>query len=350
MTDEQGRRRHAADLAITRAANALRPWMEERLVVWPPDRDGQVAPHDPLYLVRILVDRWFIEFARDLGPDAHQSVHDLRTFRNQWAHHVPLDEATMVRGLTACRRLIEAVGHRGAGVPSFRDHPEWSGVPPMVLSSSSQPAHRRMKDPRFRARQWERRFAPHVEPINNLVDDLIEDNADRWMPYTPPYHGGSRAEVLWLFQDPGKMTSTDFGGSGFLGCENDDASAETAARCLDAAGVAMDRIIPWNAYPWFLPEQGPVSAVMLNEGVEALVRLLGFLPEVHTVVTGGRKAHDSWSRLARRHVDIAARYRAIESLHTSGRGITRGSRQPKADGVANVVRDLRRAVDRNPTA
>ncbi len=117
------------------------------------------------------------------------------------------------------------------------------------------------------------------------------------MPYSPPYHGGIDAEIVLLYQDPGRMTAKEFGGSGFLGCENDDPSAELVATCLDDAGVRPDQVIPWNSYPWFLPDQGGVTARMLDEGTAPLKEFLALLPQAHTMVLGGRKAQDAWSRL-----------------------------------------------------
>ena len=58
------------------------------------------------------------------------------------------------------------------------------------------------------------------------------------------------------------MTSVDHGGSGFLGCENDDPSAQVLGECLDAAGLGARQVTPWNAYPWFLPDQGRVTSPM----------------------------------------------------------------------------------------
>ena len=112
-----------------------------------------------------------------------------------------------------------------------------------------------MRSVTFREEQWARRFDPHVEPLNRLVDDLIAERNGSWMPYIPAYHGGTEAKLLLLYQDPGKMTSGENGGSGFLGCENDDPSAQVVAECLDAAGIDQRDVISWNAYPWFRPGQ-----------------------------------------------------------------------------------------------
>ena len=73
------------------------------------------------------------------------------------------------------------------------------------------------------------------------------------------------------------------GGSGFIGCENDDPSAETLALCLDQAGVEQRQVTPWNAYPWYLPEQAGVTAARRVEGLDALRRVIQLMPAVHTV-------------------------------------------------------------------
>jgi len=166
------------------------------------------------------------------------------------------------------------------------------------------------------------------------------------MPFVAPYHGGVRAEVVLLFQDPGRMTYQAVGGSGFIGCENDDPSADTLALCLDLAGVDQRQVTPWNAYPWYLPEQAGVSAAQRVEGVDALHCVLQLLPMTHTVVTCGAVAHDSWRRFAHAYPESAGRLRHFETFHTSGRGITNGGKQKKAEGVARVVATIAGAVTR----
>lgn len=341
--DEQKRCRQAADAAIGLVAEELRPWMEERLAAWPEERGGRVAPYDPSYLAQVLLDRWFIEFSRPMGADVHIYIHDYRTFRNQWAHHVPIDEEATTWGLRACRALLVAIGSaRLAELEAIERSITYR--PPVVVRSTKQ-IHRRMRDPVFREEQWEHRFDPHVAPVNDLVDELIEDGPGGWVPYIPPYHGGIDSEILLLYQDPGKMTSTDFGGSGFLGCENDDRTALVAAECLDEAGVALSRVTPWNAYPWFLPDQRPLSKAMLTDGLEPLRRLLSSMPRVHTVVTGGKKAHESWRGFSDRHPERAAAFRHLETFHTSPQGIVNGGQQTKAEGVAHVVETFRSAAE-----
>ncbi len=202
-----------------------------------------------------------------------------------------------------------------------------------------------MRDPAFREAQWARRYEDHVAPINQLVDELIQEVPNSTMPYVPPYHGGINAVILQLYRDPGPMTSLERSGSGFIGCENDDPTADLIASCLDDAGVDQALVMPWNAYPWYLPEQAGIGVSHIVRGIDPLRRLLALMPAVHTVVTHGRDADESWTRFTRAEPTTAERFRHFETFHTSGRGITNGGRQARADGVADVVATYRSAVD-----
>jgi hypothetical protein len=128
-------------------------------------------------------------------------------------------------------------------------------------------AYRRMRDPQFRQQQWDGRWAPHVAPINALVDELRDDPSGRgWAPYVSPDYGGVDARVLNIFRDPGPKTHRQHDGSGFLCVENDDASAERFATLQDGAGIAVGETLSWNAYPWYMtvgrvqPSWRPVSS------------------------------------------------------------------------------------------
>jgi hypothetical protein len=337
-------------LRVTSAA--LRPWIEGRVDKWPSDFKGRVEPRDPSYLIWVALNYKPVRLHKELGDSGSLLLQDLRHTRNRWAHHVPFDDLDVVRSLDTCRRILLAVEAEGAAKTIERQiravvagDPDTAVAAPELLPAPppkppTRPVasgHRRMRSPSFREEQWARRFDLHVEPINRLVDDLIAEKDGSWMPYIPPYHGGIQAKILLLYQDPGKMTSTEHGGSGFLGCENDDPSARVVAECLDAAGIDQRDVIAWNAYPWFLPEQGGVTTSMIDEGLDPLRRLLELLPGLHTVVTGGNKAHESWRRFSQRFPDLANSYQHLETFHTSGRGITNGGRQTKAEGVAHVT-------------
>lgn len=202
-----------------------------------------------------------------------------------------------------------------------------------------------MRDRTFREDQWSRRFAPHVAPINQLVDEMRRERG-AGMPYVAPIYGGIAAEVLFMFQDPGRGTDEARAGSGFLCAENDDPSAQLFAECLDAAGLAVSRVVTWNASPWLRPgPRGSPTAQELESGVEPAIRLLSLLPELRVVILMGKIAQDGWRRLCRRHPAMLHRYVVSEGLHTSPLGITNGSQHRKSEGVEVVVSVMRAALD-----
>jgi hypothetical protein len=57
-------------------------------------------------------------------------------------------------------------------------------------------AHRRMSDPQFRQQQRDGVRAPHVTPINALVDELNDPSGRGWVPYVSPGYGGVDARIL----------------------------------------------------------------------------------------------------------------------------------------------------------
>ncbi len=205
--------------------------------------------------------------------------------------------------------------------------------------------HRRMNDPLFRRRQWDHRYDPHISRINRLVDALRHEAGAR-MPYVAPHYGGNKAEVLFIFQDPGGGTDESRDGSGFLCAENDDDSAELLSECLDQVGLAPNRIITWNASPWLRakPRSRPLVGE-LKAGVEPAMRLLSLLEKVKVVMLMGGAARDGWDQhVCLRHPSVRTRYHVIRSLHTSPLGITNGSQHSKAEGVAKVIASMREAL------
>jgi hypothetical protein len=178
-----------------------------------------------------------------------------------------------------------------------------------------QVAHRRMRDPQFRQQQVNGLRARHVAPINTLVDELIDPGGRGWVPYVAPLYGGVNARVLCIQRDPGPMTNSQYGGSGFLCPENDDATAERFATQLDDAGIAVNTILAWNAYPWYINRSQ--RAAELEAGVEPLRRLLGLMPRLQVVILHGGSARDAWRRLIRRHCDLALQLEVVPTYHTS---------------------------------
>jgi hypothetical protein len=174
--------------------------------------------------------------------------------------------------------------------------------------------YRRMRDPLFRRSQEEGLRLPHVAPINALVDELRTEGRG-WVPYVAPIYGGVKAEMLSILRDPGPMTNAAQDGSGFLCLENDDPAAELFATLLEGAGIAPARMVPWNAYPWYINRKP--RAVELTAGVGPLCRLLRLLPKLRVVMLNGGDAQDIWRRLTETHPAIAASCAVLPTYHTS---------------------------------
>jgi len=190
-----------------------------------------------------------------------------------------------------------------------------------------------MRDPEYRQQQWDDRWAPHVAPINALVDELKASSGQAGVPYVAPIYGGVDARVLFIARDPGPKTQDDQGGSGFLSLENDDASAERFATLLDEAGIPVRETLPWNAYPWFINRKP--RAAELEDGVEPLARLLGLLPRLRMVVLLGGSAQDGWQRLGRRHPALLTGLEVARTHHTSSQAFI-GPPDLRAERMASL--------------
>jgi hypothetical protein len=102
---------------------------------------------------------------------------------------------------------------------------------------------RRMRDHAYRAEQWRNRYAPHVEPINRLVDELGELRPGARPPYVAPMYRGVHAPMVAILRDPGPKAG-GAAGSGFLSVGNDDQTAER--QCTSGPGRAGP---PGGAHP-----------------------------------------------------------------------------------------------------
>ncbi|NIZ90027.1 uracil-DNA glycosylase [Kineosporiaceae bacterium B12] len=158
-----------------------------------------------------------------------------------------------------------------------------------------------MADPSFRERQFLDRYADHVRPVNQLVDELRGHDGRGWMPCVAPLHGGVEARVLSILRDPGPGTQEE-GGSGFLCIENDDPTAVAQAERFECVNVKPHDITPWNAYPWYI-NRAPTAAE-LTAGVTPLHRLLQLLPDLRVVLLQGRHAQRGWELAMRRYPDF----------------------------------------------
>lgn len=189
-----------------------------------------------------------------------------------------------------------------------------------------------MRDADFRRSQEAGIRLPHIAPINALVDELREEGPG-WLPYVAPLYGGVNAEVLSILRDPGPMTNAEKGGSGFLCLENDDAAAELFATLLAEADIAPDRMIPWNAYPWYINRKP--KAAELAAGLDPLRRLLALLPRLRVVMLNGGDAKALWRKFEALYPELAERYQVLPTYHTSRQAFI-GSREVREARLADL--------------
>jgi hypothetical protein len=149
-----------------------------------------------------------------------------------------------------------------------------------------------MADDDFRAEQLKDLYAPHVKPLNKLVDELRVD-WQRWMPHIAPLHAGVQARLMFLGSDPGPAPmATGRPYEGLLSVEDDDASSARIGALLRAAGIDYSETTPWNAYPWYTDHEP--TGDQLKAGLEPLRRVLNLLDELEVLLLLGPAAERCW--------------------------------------------------------
>lgn len=203
---------------------------------------------------------------------------------------------------------------------------------------------RRMRDRVYRAEQWRDRYAPNVEPINRLVDELGAQGGVGRPPYVAPMYHGVDAPMLAILRDPGPKAG-GAQGSGFLSVENDDQTAERQCGFFVEAGIDPADVVPWNAYPWYINDAP--SKAQLDEGVEPLRRLIELMPGLKVVLLAGKDAQAAWKVFGRSH-GVLIRSRGIEALftyHPSRGALQHSDPAERARREDHIRMTLRRAAE-----
>jgi hypothetical protein len=97
----------------------------------------------------------------------------------------------------------------------------------------------------------------HIAPLIDYVKTLRQKHSARYFPYFDPADGGVEADMLFLLEKPGPMTSAgpktpERGrkkGSGFISRNNDDPTAAATFRFMLEAGISRRRTVLWNVVP-----------------------------------------------------------------------------------------------------
>ncbi|MGD9670756.1 MAG: uracil-DNA glycosylase [Hyphomicrobiaceae bacterium] len=171
-----------------------------------------------------------------------------------------------------------------------------------------------MSNQKYRSELLRRVHEPHVTRINALVEELRGQGRGS-VPYVAPTYGGVKAEALFIFRDPGPATQK----SCMLCHQNDDQSAQRFSEWLAEAGIHPDRVLTWNAYPWYI--NGDPSEEQLNASLASLDRLLILLTGLKVVVLCGRPAQNVWSLLMERDPHRKRPVCVLHAPHTSHMGL-----------------------------
>ncbi|TFD70516.1 hypothetical protein [Cryobacterium fucosi] len=114
------------------------------------------------------------------------------------------------------------------------------------------------------------------------------------MQYIAPHYGASTAVILALSSNPGPQAG-GAKGSGMLSRDNNEGTAARMGDVYAAVGLTDDQIVPWNAYPWHVHETHPngLPNNLLDDGLDALKRVLDLHADILAIVAHGGDAHRS---------------------------------------------------------
>ena len=216
---------------------------------------------------------------------------------------------------------------------------------------------RRMADPAFREDQMNRIREPQVRAINAFCDRLMKELPGFFVPYIAPHYAASTAVIIALSSNPGPQAG-GAKGSGMLSRENNDGSAARMGDIYESVGLIDDQIVPWNAYPWHVHETHPngLPNNLIDDGLDALKRVLDLHPNIHSIVAHGGDAHRSVRQfMSKKRFGDYAHSRGLKTWntrHTSNRAFI--LREPEKsialEGVCEVYREAMRHAGLTPLA
>ncbi|MFP3515746.1 uracil-DNA glycosylase [Pseudomonas sp. SIMBA_077] len=159
------------------------------------------------------------------------------------------------------------------------------------MTAENHDAPRNFKQAEFVAARRSMLQEPHIAPLTIYVERLRAEHPDWEFQDFDPMDGGVEADMLFLLEKPGPMTSLNAKrkGSGFISRNNDDSTAEALFTFMKQAGIDRKRVVLWNVIPGW---NGTIK-IKPDErraGVEELAHLLKLLPKLRTVVLVGRQA------------------------------------------------------------
>ncbi|WP_290971372.1 uracil-DNA glycosylase [Herbaspirillum sp.] len=145
--------------------------------------------------------------------------------------------------------------------------------------------------------------------LTNYVKRLREKFGAPWeFPDFDPLDGGRDAELLFLMEKPGPMTSTKGEkGSGLISRDNNDPTAEAIFDFMNQARIPRERTALWNTIPGWNGKI-KIGKGERQQGIEELPHLIALLPKVKGVVLVGRQAQRAQSVITASNLMVFTSY------------------------------------------
>lgn len=152
-------------------------------------------------------------------------------------------------------------------------------------------APRTLRSPEAIARRRTMLSEPHIAPLASYVAGLRQQHPAWEFQDFDPLDGGVEADMLFLLEKPGPMTSPTGKkvGSGFISRNNDDPTAEAVFDFMVRADIPRKRTVLWNVIPWW-DKSIKFDGAEVCRGIEEIRNLLPLLPNIQTVVLVGGQA------------------------------------------------------------
>ncbi|PGH59401.1 uracil-DNA glycosylase [Azospirillum palustre] len=165
----------------------------------------------------------------------------------------------------------------------------------------------------------------HMIPLRDYAAALRESTGLE-VPHFDPLDAGTAAEVLFLFEKPGPMTSEAGrkAGSGFISRDNDDLTAQATHQFMRRAEIPRKSTVIWNVIPAWNGTR-KITPAEWHHGLSCVMDLVRLLPHLRAAVLVGRRA--GRARPALEQAGLAV----IESAHPSP--IVRASRPERWNAI-----------------
>lgn len=148
-----------------------------------------------------------------------------------------------------------------------------------------------------------------MQPLVKFTDNLRKDSGES-VPNFDPDDGGVKAEVLFVFQDPGPtVKDSDFISRDNYPFNRRDYSARNVTETSDRVNLHRERTISWNAVPWRVEKKDLKREFRRAQRDECLTELLRLFEgrNLRAVALFGNYAHDLADEVMKAREDLGIR-------------------------------------------